>query len=507
MFENQAQSNRNFRIAKLVLTSTGTYNPQYRRPWNTRGDGQALKLLGNALDGVSHITPQQLASVANMLVEPQAQPESATPISMVGDGWGGNRLAFMMVIEYTNAVGVTIQEVVSGYTDHYGISMGGAIDPQMVFYVNSVIQLRVSQDTSPFGTQIYSTILDNSQILTDNQFNQHGGAYNPNLGYQIRPEDVFTTMTTSHMDRTKLTDTRVANESQPKKTRREDNMAANYMASVLQGWRQANESTDSTASGYELYEKARGVTSNQPIMRDPFFIQLDRQSSGMLSNCFTLGDLSLMDPGLRAPGVIQHAAVGQTQAQQISYAGQSEGWGGSTLMTQIATMLSNAVPALMTELGLSALHIFASNKSFGLEYATQGRFGRTTIETIGPESLISTDLSSYCEIFKNRLFQEILQGVFRYDEIPYQLTMGVNLAVETVIDISILNEPTTRYVTPSFCDALLVPVVTNNSELVTQVATDFEKMANYTTGAVTNNAPWAQGAGGSTFVGSKPLSF
>jgi hypothetical protein len=73
--------------------------------------------------------------------------------------------------------------------------------------------------------------------------------------------------------------------------------------------------------------------------------------------------------------------------------------------------------------------------------------------------------------------------------IPYTLTMDIDAFGSTSIQISYDGSPVTPYVTPSFCDSLLAPVVTPTLKGFSNIVHDMDMILNqvdFTTGNMNN---------------------
>ena len=224
------QQPQNMRITKLLIVETGSYNPQYRRPYNTTLDGQTLNVLQERLAGAVDYVPGQMGGIANQFIAPQANPEKQ--IEMPG-GWQERRMRFMAEVEIELYAGAKMREIVMGYTDHLGATATGLLDPQMMFYVNSTAAIRDSVERTPMGNQVHSSVTDNSHVLVDHNWS---GVFSANTDKRLRPEDVYSTMSRSHLEGLgTVMDARVASTQQAVKSRRQNGSAANYMASILSG--------------------------------------------------------------------------------------------------------------------------------------------------------------------------------------------------------------------------------------------------------------------------------
>ena len=455
--------NQQLRVTKFLMLETGTYNIQYRRPYNLEMSGSNLNALLERCDGATSIQSTMFGGIANQILKPAATPETDITIQ---NGWDIRRLQFMMEVEILSNLGGKSREIILGYTSHQGVTASQAIDPQMEFYVNSVIRVRDTVAEAAFGQTTYSSVFENSHVLCDNNWN---GILTRDKEHRMRPEDVFATMTVAGLNGIagRIYDGRAISTTTVAKSDRNNNNASSYMANILDGYSRTVLDTSSLGATQEqLYSKARGAVASAPANKDLFLSAIAGVRGTGIGNTFTFKNLLDLDPGIEH---VTHARLMDPVAMSTAHAsGQTANWGGSDFVTSTAAILSNSIPSLMMDLAITKIQFKATNKNID---------GSVTIQFGDVESFSSGDMSRQLDIFKMRLQHEILNDISYGNQVDYAVAMNVDLIGETWISVSINGEPLTDFVTPSFCDALMVPVVTFNGELASSIARDFEVMA------------------------------
>jgi uncharacterized protein (DUF736 family) len=404
-----------------------------------------------------------MGGVANQFISPSATPEHEIAMA---NGWGERRLRFMMEVEHTSDFGTTITEIILGYTDHPGIGIGGSIDPNMMFIVNSVMQIRRTQEFTPLGNQIHSSVTDSSHILVDNNWS---GIYSQVSDQRMRPVDVFATMSRTHLggiDGT-IIDTRATSTNMAAKSRRSNASAANYMSQLLNGYNSASIATDYGAGNDEILNKARGISEENQAIKDPFLSAIAQiQGNPIIGNIFTYKDLCQLDPYI--DNVTKAYMMSSTTQKVIHTAGLTATWQGSDLDTHVATILSQSIPSLLMDLALTRVVFKATNRTVN---------SAVTCAIIDAQGFISGDISRLLDTFRIRLEHEILRDVSRNNMFDYAIEMNVDLLGETWIKLSLNGNQYIDYVTPSFADALLAPVLTSDNNRATNLASDFEMLS------------------------------
>jgi hypothetical protein len=456
------EGNTGLRITKLLLRETGTYNQQYRRPYNTVLTGETLGMFQERLVGAQKFTPMLFSGLANQFITPTAGYEKQIDIV---NGWNEQRMRFIMEIVYDSYVGGTRKVNVMGYTNYMGLSHSLYIDPKMEFFVNSIVQIRETVQNTPLGVQSFSNVFDNSHILVDNGWN---GIYDSfRHDQRLRPEDVYTVMTRTHLpDNGNLLDARNINNTVAVKSRRSNGLASEYMAKILDGYNQASVQAQYGQDNDTILSEARGIVGESPASRDPFLSAIAQVRHCPVGNIFTFSDLQRLDPNVDNVTVVSLAAP--TERASLHITGQTADWGASDRSTHVATILSQSVTGLLLDYGLTRVVFMSTNRNFG---------GATTTTFIDVCGFSTGDLSPQLEAFKSKLENGILRDISMCNQTDFMVEMQADLLGETRMRISVDGGPVVDYVTPTFCDALMVPVLTSNNDLTTNLANDFEALA------------------------------
>jgi hypothetical protein len=456
----------NIRICKLIMQETGSYNPQYLRPYTTNFDGPTVN---NVVDrvisaGSGRIDPSVLSGITGSFISPSSQPEALIPIS---NGWNEKRIRFLMEVECDYQTGGTSKSYIQGYTNFPGISASHAIAPDMDFFINSIVTTKISIEHNMYGSVMRETVADNSHVLSSNSWM---GVTQPGQQQLLRPQDIFCYMQTSHLpgafdsDQRNVLDVRTILRNDATKSSRTNGLASNYAAKIIDGYVVGATLSDYSQAEMTILDRSRSEVNELRASEDPFLMALSsiNVSANGTVNHFRYSDLMKLDPNV--DNVSNFVMMGATQKATIHSAGQTSQWHGSDLTTVTATVLSQSVPALMMELMLSRLVFKSTNHDI------QGRINTVIIDAGG---FANTELTTMLNMFKIRFITEILNNLTNNNHMSYMLEMRIDLLGETWIDLSIDNNPSVTFVTPSFCDNLFVPVVTSNPATIENLTNDF----------------------------------
>lgn len=492
---NTGQSFGNLRIQKMLIFETGTYNQQFRRPFDTGNFNISGKTINNIISEISaydRFSPAVMSNVANQFVAPSATPECSIAIP---NGWDTRRYRFMLAVESTLVMGIKSIELILGYTEYPGISGAGHIDPGMQFIINSVMSLRETVTRTPTGNSVIPTVTDSSHILCNNDTNNTIEAYSSGVTTRMRPEDVFSIMSRGNLaGNPNMFDARTAMSGIAVKSNRLNNSPTNYMSRILSGYQAGAMMNDGSGESALLSEARRSMAENSTI-DDAFMKAISHVRGGIISNIFTFNDLKQLDPNVENVTVCRTAGSAQ-QTMGLHQAGFTANWGQSDGTTYAANILAQAIPGLLMELGLTRMIFKATNRTFNSD---------TLVAIIDNDGFVGGDTTRQCEMFKLRVVQEILNNFSHNNIVDYDITVNVDLLGETWVSISYGSPESYDYVVPSFCDALIVPVISNNNTLIDNLASDFQVLSSMLLENYNTQSPFGNGHSGQATNSSNKL--
>lgn len=448
------------RVVKMFIADTGTYNTQYRRPYNSPvlDVGTLTTLQDRVASSGGKISPSMIGSVAPNIVLLSATPESNVQIA---NGWDTPRLRFQLEVEIEFGVGGKVTELILGYTDHAGVSLQGSLDERMVFHINSILKVRSTIANTPFGQKNYQNVVSATHVLVNNDYS----GFNQNTTEKLRPEDIFSALSRNMYDgvvydqRTALTDVAVFSN-------RKDCIPTNYVSDVMTAYQSAlNDNTDNTGAINESYATARNFISAPSIAMDAFISALSQLQGTHHPTTFTYRDLFMMDNNITNNTVMVTQSAPMKAG--LHYNGMTSDWHGSDNTTLSASILSTAVPSLMMELGITGLYFMSSNREIG---------GQPKTIVINSQAFSNMDISTHLSTFITRFEKEVVSSISFSNQIDYSIEMKVDLLGESMIRLSVGSEPFTDFVQPSFADALAVPILTTDRQKVSSLIGDIDTL-------------------------------
>jgi hypothetical protein len=477
----------NIRVEKLLMFETGTYYPQQRRPYVANVDVSNVVALQEkvAESGQGKITASTFSGAGIKFVAPSAQPES---VAAIQGGWNQRRFRFIMHVTYNrgSAMGQKFHEILSGWTDRTDLSMQSHhVDPNLTFEINSVTHLRELVANNGAGLITNYVVSDNATLLGNPTFN---GLELPS-DVSMRPMDVFSHMTLQGADfgQQQPTDARTTITDKAVKSKRANNNPNEYLARIVDNMVNASAVTQSRASasgsemnGYgagpmDAVREARRYASESAAINDTVLRALQSHAHALAPQViFTYQALCGLDPSIHERKYVAYS----TPAQPINLhdPSMSNSWDGTDGRTHAAVILSLAIPAIMSDVGITRLDFHAHNHTIGSQLV------------IVPTNVLSfvkgMDVVSMSEVFKQRLIFEVLNDLCEYGQRSINLIVQSDLAGETVINIGFDGYPGEDFVAPSFCDTLIAPVLTGQRGVLQALTTGMSSLIDSLDGAL-----------------------
>lgn len=454
------------RVIQLVLVETGTYNPQYRRPYVTQINGSTLN--GIVTDIVSQhgnkLDSSVLARHAGNILIPSANPECE---AFVPNGWSTPRIRFSLTLECMYTVGGKIRIHIQGYTEYADLSYNNKIDPRMQFFINSITTTTFAQQVTQFGAIEVESVRDCSHLLVNPQASNIMNPSN-NMAYSMRPQDVFGTMQHGHVNDAAsfygsemMLDTRCILRGTPTKSNRKNALSSSYVCGMVNSYTNSLMSSNFENTESEVLGKAMGVVGEDSPMTDPFLNAImGIMGNNQISNTFTYGDLNRLDPNTdRLTNVVRH---NNSQMGGLHQYGQTAHWGGADRLTHAATFIAHAVPSIMSSMGVTSYSFIASNNSNTPLVIT------SALKSIGQTG----EMTALHAAIESRIAFEVCNIISYNNQSRFEMTVNCNIFNDTTIDISIDNSGISRFVAPTFGDSSYCPVVTNSVQRTTEMASD-----------------------------------
>ena len=506
MFNSMQQTGQpNVRIGNLVLVQTGTYQEQHMRSFNMNVTGGAIDQLINVTRGGTNLGVAAVQDIAGQIVAPSAQTEGV--VTMAGEGWTARRFRGFCRVheEHPLYKGTSTQRILFIYTDGCDVSYGNLLDPNMRVYFNSETVIAEKMKPTAMGMQKFCNVQSASQIVTPvDMMAGNNGLFSAQSSHLIRPEDIFAIGQTGaiverlqnsgrfngqinrmHDHRTMVGECGAYQYSQ-----RQDTSPVRYVSNTLSAFQHSVREADMLGddqfgnvagnSKEHLYGEAQSYAANPSIHANAFLARLKEHGGYMEQGYVTWGTLCMLFPEL----VQQHNCAQWNldtgrSIRKVLHTGDSMHFHGADMTSVAAATLGQTIPSLMMDTFLRHVSFAVTNGDLPGTYKFEfhGEHLRSIMEGV--------EMRPYLQEFERRLSTDVLNTISFNNQINFQLSMSSDLAGDSVIDISLQNEPPVRFVVPTYADGLFAPIITRDKQKADKIASDML----YLVSEVVPNAP------------------
>ena len=470
---NHARAVISLNVVSLFIQQTGTYNDQFKRPYVSHLDNGSLSNILNRVaevGGYGKINSSVFSGYTSGLISP-------SPITQGGifipQGWGETRARFILTVQATFSVGNPIYYYIQGFTDYFGLTKTN-IDPNMIFYINSVTAVANTTVMTPMGMQEQKRIIGSDLIIVDNSYGNNNYVEMSNSQYMLRPSDIFAGLhstdvynAATHNPTDLYIDRRTQLSNVPTASKRQNDIPTDYLASVANSYLDSKETADFNIGQNEILSTARQNVMENPISQNPFISALSSIYGVIGVNSFRMQDLISIDPN--TDNVTTVNWIADKHLGELHYAGQTEHLAGADRTTTVAVGLGNSIPALMIEYLITNISFQATNNTVS---------GQPTVVIMNAQSITNADMTQYYRAFETRLINEIINDFTFNNSTSFTLMVDSNLFGDTSIQLSIDGGPLTPFVIPSFSESLFTSIITPNQESYYNIVNDMGTLLN-----------------------------
>lgn len=456
-----------FRVVKSLMVESGTYNPEFTRPYASMVDSDVLQLYTEQTNQGRQIDKNTLASIAGRIVAPSAVVDARVNVA---NGWNTRRIIFMMEIIELNT---RLTTVLMGYADRVDLSHLGTVDPELQLVINSTITLNTVEYETPHGPMVRKRVVENSHLLgvqTMNSLEACNPAYNEDRSrvYMQRPTDIANNLSLGHMNAGLIGDgrTQIVPNKQSR-SRRSNNSAPTYLAEVINGIVRTAEDPDMNhphVSTRDIYAQAGSVMGEASVHSDPTLRYITNGSNLRNEGFVTWGNMCHLFPDL--DGTTQyysHTATTQHFGNHfVSTAGSFEYWDAPSWESLLATTIFHTIPSIISQCMLMGISGTMTNDTVD---------GMTVIGIEDARSFVDGfDRTSSVKQVEHRLITEVMPGLTMGNQRTVFVAFNINLVRDGWVSISIDGQPAIEFSSPCFADGLLLPTLATSEMSLANLA-------------------------------------
>lgn len=444
-------------ITKLVLAESQGYKDQWVRPYEVNATFEDLNKVENSIMKSMEMGNTKVAgSVLTAL-----NPNILTPSAMVGgradiiNGWGEKRFKFTLIIEFSYAgSNSAIINYVQGYTNYLGISMQGTLDPEMVYYTNSVNVLRKTFDANT--GQVSVVPIETLNIAKDDNANNQSVL---NTNKLARPDDLLAGI--SRLKDTESDYMVVSDIGSLKDANVVDKTTLLPTTHISKTLESAINNRLTSSAFSENVNIMDSMTADliSPAVENIDFFKLLTVLKGFSTTTFTTNDLKFIDSTLDGSNRIatfMGLGNGRVDLPPVLQSSESADTFNADWETRMAVVIHEGVSAIMGESLLNDISFTITNDTGAITYSPLSEF-KSYIEGL--------NLIAQFEKFMNLFISRVWPTISNNNMSLVKLLVAVQTEADTVINISLDNRPAINYVLPTFANSKTLPIIMDNGKL------------------------------------------
>jgi hypothetical protein len=453
-------NNSGIKINKLLLIATrNSYQDVYQRPFSVRGTHNDLSRLEAYFDtrGAMRNTPINNWDFSNTM--PDIIGISSSPVGMatIPNGWGTQRLRFLLEVEsaFGGQGGSIMVSYIQGFSEYHDPSISGFVDPNMMFYINSITNVVRTMDAFGYWhVTPHSTFNVVTDLAGGNRYEEVESIGDLKL---IRPKDVIETIGTLELhgdNNTNVVNTTGSISGKSNTSDRMNNDPMTYFTKTLNSFLEARSNAGRIEDTAGICETAGYALSEQSLMHMPFIYSLYALTGVFTPTSFTLATLKILDPGLSTHTTMFDNVndIGLQNFSTILDTEHTAPMMQPTIETMISTTVSQTMTSIMSECLLSVMSLSMSNTS-----------GQPIVIVTDAKSFIEDiDIQAYVNKAVSRIKNILLPEITKGNMLQVEVHILANVLGDTSIAVSVNYNPLTPFRFPTFADSLYVPVITDN---------------------------------------------
>lgn len=428
-------------LTRALLIYVPAHQDQYYRPFEATLNGENLTRFNRNTNGGTAINSNAIIDVASSIISPTATPQGNV---MIANGFDNPKLAFFLEFTSKNVTGgYNVREIVTGFTDHVGVTENGFIDPNMVFYVNSRMELKDTSYRNAAGFHQCHHIAQNAEILPVVQ--QHGVA-------PLRPEDVLAVAQSAEILGTTggtLFDNRANMAVIPRASNRNNTIPSYYLSKLVDGVvvNAKNIAMGMETGNGDLWQNSISAVETGAYELSPF---VNNMGISNIQNCnrFTFAEINAAWP---KPHDFWTVNIPKASNRVTDLRQMTEHWRGGLIETQLAYSLTHALPALMSRLMLIHVEVDVTNM-------TMDNSARATV--LNHTGMFDQAITpAHIQHLENQILIDIVRGIINNKVGVFHIRMNVNLLSNSFFNISVNGQPAIPFAAPMYCEAFYSPMI------------------------------------------------
>lgn len=446
------------RAKRLIITETrDDYQDVFTRNFSinlTHKDLSALEEMVHPSSTVKNYLISE-SEVVSKIPNIIGMSNSTSGMANISNGWQVKRGRFILEVEI-DINGNTLVYVIQGYTDYLDVSISGHLDPNIMFYINSITHLQ--RYIHPRTKQLVCHPLSSFDIIRSN-----GRVYTEysdiDTQHLIRPVDIITQLYTddelananTHINTVSVLNKDVASKKQ-------NNNPLSYFTNTINSFTGAKMEMSDTIIAGDILKNASVHVGEPRLLENQFINMLYNITGDTFPTTFKLSDIQKMDANIaNNVTVISRDGYAIPESHNtILDTNDTMSTLNPTFENKQVTLIVNMLPSIMSDCLLGKLDLSLTNTNITEDIVITD--ARSLVDGLDPLSMLPK--------LKNKIAITLFPLLSIHGQMRFETFISCNLFGDMTICIQYFNEynnnPPFVYRFPLFASGVYSPVIGND---------------------------------------------
>lgn len=455
-------------VERMLMVPAGSFYNQHYRPLTAHATPQKIDYFVEATQGGTVLNSGAIAKANFDFLSPRSQASSE--IAQIANGWDTARFMFIMKINATLAGEAEMTYLLFGYTSHTGITMSGAVDPNMDLYFTRCISMRNLDTKNAFGVRNSTPMVAaaNNILFRDR--------YSRESLHTLRPEDVVGNAALPKViddfNEVESYDSRTVLGRTPKLSNMAWSNPNMYLSRSLSHYSTVVKNSFSGVGSMadNQYESLlNGIQDESPVHCVPLR-WLKNNTSWSDTVSVSWKEMSEAFPEIERDDVTTSEVVNPAKLASMDARNNSERTDGSTYEQIMVSRLAQELPALLMTNMFVRIRFTATN-------AEVDEFGRPIVLVEAYEHMVGGDLVVGCiDALKASFLDTIFVSMTKGGMVDVSLKIDFSIYGSGDINISYNRGPETPFSVPVFAESNFSAMITNDSHSISNMSASLAKL-------------------------------
>lgn len=446
-----------------IIETKKRYEDVYKRAHNLNMSESKLHSLEQFMGTRGTRLGTSISNLDLASVIPDIVNVNAIPIGEAGivNGWGTPRLRYLLVIEQPISPEIIKEYYIQGYSEYLDASHMGAIDPNMNFYINSIIN--VNRYIDPIYKVPTVTVESTVNVITNAVCGStsYQEILEPTSMKLMRPTDIFNGVNNFDINGTIVLDNSADIGYDGKASSRANNDGLNYFVDIANKFISNRNISNVSHDTRDIFKGCIADSAEPVLVKNGFLAALSTVTGVVPPTSFTINQLDAINPNY-TPDYFKNDKVNimggyNTYDPNLSILDSdiTETMYQATLEIQTATKISQVLTAYM------------ANNHVGRLTATFHNLGGLPVVTVFCQMLVDGVNDEFIINKTNIIKNNIEKILFREISMNNQILLDCNVIADMFGDTTVAlnmrlghggnNQKLYRF--PTFADSLYTLIV------------------------------------------------